>query len=490
VKSDLQTSEQGNELAVTVIKNARFVIAWDAHNLRHVYLRDVDVAFSTDGLLQVGGTYSGHSSSVVDGRNYMVMPGLINIHAHPDAEPINKGLWDEAGSPKLYNSVLYEYLFLLDGDDEGAHASRQVAVAELLKSGVTTVCDMSAPRPGWIDQLAQSGIRAFLAPMFRSARWRTHSGHAIEYEFDESAGWESFHRAFEVIDKACSHPGGRLSGMVTPSQVDTCSESLLQHAFALAEQRNLPFQVHAAQSMVEFLEMTRRHGLTPIEWMKHIGILGHRTIIGHGIFLDHHPWVRWERTCDLESIAQAGSTVAHSPTTFARRGISLSHFGKYRKLGINLGIGTDSYPHNMLDEMRLAVYTARMTAGSPRDTSAGDIFEAATVGGATALLRNDIGRLAVGSKADLVLVDCDHPAMQPCHDPLRSLIYSASERAVTHVYVDGLQVVCNGEVTTIDYPYAARSVEKAQKRAVKAVSRNDWASRSLSELSPSSLPWA
>jgi 5-methylthioadenosine/S-adenosylhomocysteine deaminase len=489
VKSDLQESKNIPSAGVTVIRNASVVVAWDESNSRHVYLRDADVAFSSDGLIQVGGTYTGDAVTVVDGSRYLVMPGLVNIHAHPDAEPVNKGLWDEVGSPKLYNSVLYEYLFLLDGDAEGAHASRQVAVAELLKSGVTTLCDMSAPREGWVDQLAQSGIRAYLAPMFRSARWRTRCAHQIEYEFDESAGWDSFHHAVEIIEQACAHPSMRLGGMVAPSQVDTCSESLLQHAFRFAEERSLPFQVHAAQSMVEFLEMTRRYGLTPIEWMHHIGILGPRTTVGHGVFLDHHPWVRWKETGDLKTLAQAGSTVAHSPTTFARRGISLSHFGKYRKAGINLGIGTDSYPHNMLDEMRLAVYAARIAAGNPRDTSAGDVFEAATVGGAKALLRDDIGRLAVGCKADLVLVDCSRPVMQPCHDPLRSLIYSASERAVSHVYVDGCQVVRDGEVTTIDYPAAARALEKAQKRGAKGVSRNDWAGRDLAELSPATLPW-
>jgi hypothetical protein len=80
-----------------------------------------------------------------------------------------------------------------------------------------------------------------------------------------------------------------------------------------------------------------------------------------------------------------------------------------------------------------------------------EIFNAATIGGARALGRDNIGRLAVGCKADIVIVDCAHPAMRPCHDPLRSLVYSASDRAVAHVFVDGEQVVRDQKVLTIDY---------------------------------------
>ena len=106
-----------------------------------------------------------------------------------------------------------------------------------------------------------------------------------------------------------------------------------------------------------------------------------------------------------------------------------------------MGIGTDVYPHNMLDEMRLASYIGRVVSESSRSVSVTELFNAATLGGARALGPDDIGRLAVGCQADLAIADCAHPAMRPCHDPLRSLVYSASERAILHVFVDGEQVV-------------------------------------------------
>ena len=117
-----------------------------------------------------------------------------------------------------------------------------------------------------------------------------------------------------------------------------------------------------------------------------------------------------------------------------------------------------------------------------------DVFNAATVGGARALLRDDIGRLKVGAKADLVLVDIKHPSMMPMREPLRSLLYVAADRAVRDVYVDGHRVVADGRAVNIDYQAASERLEEAQKRSLREVPRLDWAGRSADQLAPFVLP--
>ena len=212
--------------------------------------------------------------------------------------------------------------------------------------------------------------------------------------------------------------------------------------------------------------------------------MSERSIVGHGIFLDDHPSTRWHTTTDLARLAETGTTVAHCPTVFARRGITLQDFGRYRRAGVNMGVGTDTYPHNMLDELRLVSYLARTQAGNPRTMNSTDLFEAATIGGARALGRDDIGRLAPGCRADLVLVDVTHPMMRPAHDPVRSLIYAAGDRAMRAVYVDGLKVVENGRVLTMDYPAAAAALHEAQARVKANVRRLDWDHRTAEQISP------
>lgn len=474
----------------TVIRDAAWVIAWDRAEARHVYLRDADVAFESDTITFVGRAYEGAADAEIDGRERLVMPGLVNIHSHPASEPLRKGITDETRSHGFWHTSLYEYLTVFDTDEDGFAACLQVGLSELLLSGVTTLVDIWLPFDGWLDRLAESGMRAWAAPMYREARWFTRDGHSVEYEWDANAGRKAFERACQTIELARQHPSGRLGGMLAPAQVDTCSAALIRDSVAYAEEKDLRLQIHAAQSVVEFHEMTRRHGLTPVQWLDDIGALGERTIVGHGVFLDHHPWLHWTTRRDLGLLADNGVTVAHCPTVFLRRGIALRSFGDYVRAGVTMGIGTDTYPHNYLEEMRSVATTARIIAETVDDLETSDVFNAATAGGARALGRDDIGGIAPGFKADLVLVDLKHPAMMPVREPLRSLIHVAGERAVRDVYVDGKQVVRGGKVLTIDHRAACEALEEAQRRALTAVPDLDWAGRDADTLAPMALPTA
>ena len=473
---------------ITVIRNIDWAVVWDGAEGRHGYRRGIDLAFADGAIRHLGPGYDGPVTAEIDGRGLFVMPGLVNIHTHPTSEPLRKGITDETKSPGFWHSSLYEYLTVFNNDQDGLKAAVQVAMAELLMSGVTTVADLSMPFDGWLDILADSGIRAVVAPMFRDARWYTTNGHTLDYDWNETGGREGFENAQRLIELARQHPSGRLSGMVCPAQIDTCTAELIRDAHDYAVERNLPFQIHAAQSVTEFHEMIRRHGQTPIQWMDAVGALSDQSIIGHGIFLDHHPWLHWTSRDDLDLLAERGATVAHCPTVFVRRGITLRTFGDYVRAGVNMGIGTDTYPHNFLEEMRSALYYARAIGESVADLETVDVYNAATVGGAKALRRDDIGRLAVGAKADLVLVDATHPSMLPLREPLRSLIYVAGDRAVRDVFVNGEQVVQDGKVTTIDYQAASEALDAAQKRSLKGVPNLDWAGRSADELAPMALP--
>jgi 5-methylthioadenosine/S-adenosylhomocysteine deaminase len=472
----------------TVFRDAAWLVVWDAARAKHVYRRHVDLAMRGSKIVFIGKNCSEPADVEVDCSGRLLLPGLVNIHTHPTTEPLRKGITDECRSPGFWHSSLYEFLTVFNNDAEGSIAAMRVALAELLMSGVTTVVDLSIPFAGWIDTLAESGIRAVAAPMFRDARWFTKNGHQLDYAWDKKAGREGFERARRLIDLANQHPSGRLSGMLSPSQIDTCSPELIRDAYDYAVGHALPLQIHASQSVNEFHEMFRRCGKTPIGWLNAIGALGRHTIIGHGIFLDHHPWLHWPTHEDLPLLRATGATVAHCPTVFMRRGIAMNTFGAYARQGINLGIGTDTYPHNFLEEMRSAFTISRAVAGTVDDVTTLDVFNAATIGGARALLRDDIGRLQVGAKADIVLVDITHPAMMPLREPLRSLLYVAADRAVCDVYVDGERVVAEGRAVNIDYRAAAEALQEAQKRSMREAPNYDWAGRGVDELAPMVLP--
>jgi 5-methylthioadenosine/S-adenosylhomocysteine deaminase len=474
--------------STTCIRNASCIVAWDAANGRHAYLMGGDVAFTGDSIGFVGSHYDGTTDTTIDGTDLMVMPGLIDLHSHPSTEPFYRGVREEHGVPAMYMSGLYERSVALQPDAVARRAGKQVAFCEMLLSGVTSVADLSGIDEGWIDLVEQSGLRVFLAPSYASARWRLENGWQLKYSWDEAAGRRGLDAALALIEQAAAHPSGRLAGVVSPAQIDTCTEDLLRDSFAAAEERDVPLTVHCAQSVNEFLVMVDRHGKSPVQFARDLGILSPRTVLGHAMFIDEHSWVRWHTHSDLGTLVDTGTHVAHCPSPFARYGHTLEDFGRYRRAGVNLGIGTDVAPHNVIEEMRLAAILARVAARDITTTGVGALFHAATVGGAEALGRPDLGRLAAGAKADLVLVDLANPWMRPARDPLRSLVFTAADRAVRTVFVHGTKVMDQGRVLTMDHSAALAEVAEGQQRMLRDAPSRDWAGRTAEQISPLSLP--
>jgi len=473
----------------TVIRNADWVVAWDAAAERHVYRRHIDVAFADDRIEFVGRNYAGPADRVIDGKDRLILPGLIDIHSHPEHEPLYRGVREEHGVRNMYMTGLFERSQAFSAtDDEARAASAEFAYCELLLSGVTSLVDISPAWEGWIELFAKSGLRGFVAPGYASARWRLANDFELKFDWDEARGRDGFTAALRLIDSAAGHPSGRLSGVVSPMQIENCTAELLHDSFEAAQERHIPFTVHIAQSVLEVQEMIRRHGKTPVQWANEIGILGPGTILGHALFLDMHSWIRWWTKTDLALIAEHGCSVAHCPTPFARYGQVLENFGDYLRAGVNMGLGTDTTPHNLVEEMRKAAILARIAARDITAVSASDLLHAATIGGARALMRDDLGRIAPGGKADLVLVDLTVPQMRPPRDPLRSFIYHAADRAVYDVFVDGRQVVAAHQVLTLDQDGAANRLAEAQHRMLDAASRRDYLGRNSDQISPLSLP--
>jgi 5-methylthioadenosine/S-adenosylhomocysteine deaminase len=475
-------------MSITVIRRLDWAIAWDEATQSHVYTRGVDVAFDGPNLVHVGAGYTGKADTTVDGSRLMAMPGLVNIHSHACHEPVFRGIREEHGVRNMHMTGLFERSQAFDSSDpELRAASAEVAYCELLRSGVTSLVDIGGPWEGWADLMAKSGLRAFLAPGYASARWKMENDSDLKYAWDEAGGRKRFDASMKFVDGLAKHACGRLSGVISPMQIDTCSEDLLRDSHAAARERGLPFTVHIAQGVSEVQEMIRRTGMTPVQWAASIGILGPSTILGHSIFIDTHSWVKWWTKKDLALIAENGCSVAHCPTPFARYGHMLESFGAYRQAGVNMGLGTDTTPHNMLEEIRKASSLARIAARDIHSVQLSDFLHAATVGGAKALLRDDLGRLAVGRKADLVLVDLDSPDMRPARDPLRSLVFHAADRAVRDVYIDGRQVVGTGKVLTLDPHRAAARLGEAQQRMMAGVPERDYLGRTADEIAPLSL---
>lgn len=477
-------------MSVVHYSNVDWIVAWDENLKSHTYIRDGDLVFDGNRITHVGTGYDGPADRVVDGKGVCLMPGLVDIHSHPASEIMYRGIREDHTVREHYMTALYERSCSYTIDPEDLKIGAEVSYADLMLSGVTSLVDITFPYPGWTDVIERSGLRLFAAPGFNTAHWYRDNSQELKFIEDVELGRRNFDTALKIIDELVAHPSGRLSGVVSPLQIDNNDADMLVDSYAAAKDRGLPWTTHAAQSVMEHLVMVRRHGITPIQYLDKLGLLGRGTILGHALTIDQNSRIGWHTNMDLGLLGDSETAVAHCPTPFMRYGWILEHFGKYKDAGVVLGIGTDTIPHNMLEDIRYAAVMARVASRDTHVVSTSDVFHAGTVGGAKALMRDDIGKLAVGAKADIVVVDVTHPVMAPVRDPIVSLIHSAAERAVKDVYIDGNLVVENQKVLTLNRTEAAGQLADCQARMEAGVPDTDYLGRSSRDIVPLSLPEA
>ena len=153
-----------------------------------------------------------------------------------------------------------------------------------------------------------------------------------------------------------------------------------------------------------------------------------------------------------------------------------------------MGIGTDTFPSDYIQEMRMAAIMGKVTGRSTFATSARDIFYAATVNGANALGRKDLGKIAPGCKADFSVIKLDSIEMSPVRDVVKNLIYSATRNSITRVYVDGNCIVKDGRVDGINEAELAGELQEYAEKGWKGVKNKDRMNRTIDVLSPLSCP--
>jgi cytosine/adenosine deaminase-related metal-dependent hydrolase len=467
--------------------DAGYIIAFDGKG--HRLLRNGVVVMEGDRIVHVGRSFDGPADVTVDAHDRIVTPGLISTHAHIGGSPLDRSFIEDRGNPQFWYSGLFEMLPVRHEaqDDEAGRACIDFSMAELLRGGVTTVMEIGGQGEYVVERAAHYGIRVYMGLAFRSGKWLTRDGRRVSWEWDEEAGRQGLKRAVDFHKKHDGAHGDLVRCFWSPSQIDTCTPELLKDAKRWADETRRPYQVHTSQSVVEFNEMTARHGKTPIAWMKDLGVLDSNTILGHAIIIGGSSWTNYPAG-DVQTMADTGTSVAHAVWVFARRGIAMESFARYRAAGVNMSLGTDTNPQSVLEAMRWAAVMSKTVERNTAATTAADAFDAATLGGARALGRDDLGRIAPGAKADLVLWKATSWRMTPLRDPVKNIIYNAADEDIDRVYVDGRLVVDGGQVLAADEKAILAALQAGGERMWPRMSKSDWAGRSADELSPQTYP--
>ncbi|MEM8820579.1 MAG: amidohydrolase family protein [Pseudomonadota bacterium] len=456
---------------------------------RHVHLRDGCLVIEGTSIVHVAPQFEGDVDEVIDWPG-IVTPGLINTHAHIAGSPLDKSFVEDRGPRQFYLSGLFEFLPARERamPAEAPEACIDFSVPELLTTGTTTIMEIGSHGEKTVEACARHGLRAYVGQGFRSGRWFTDDGKTVQYQWFEDEGRAACDKVVAFCEAHEGSHDGLIRTFMTPMQIDTVTEGMLRRSKDAARSLGVPLALHASQSVNEFQEMARRHGITPIEWLRDIGFLGPEVILGHAIIPGESSWANWQGSDDIGILADTGTNVAHAVWVFCRRGIAMESFARYRARGVNMTIATDTCPQSMLEALRWTAVMSKVVDRQTEVATAADVFDAATLAGAKALGRDDLGRIAPGAKADLILWKGASLAMTPLRDPLKNIVFNADHSDIDTVFVDGRKVVEGGVVPGFDREAACARLQAAAEGMWSAMGSGDWAGRDVDALSPQSLP--
>jgi 5-methylthioadenosine/S-adenosylhomocysteine deaminase len=411
-----------------VLRGARYVLMCDASGS---VVEHADIAVDDGRIVSVG--ESGlDARTVIDARDLLVMPGLVNLHTH-FAMTLLRGIAEEVDLQGFLERVWAEEARVMDA--AGVYAGTRLGALEAILGGTTTALDMYFHPADAHRAAVDVGLRHVTGPVFFSFPGPDH------LEWDERM---ALARAWP--ETLASLGGPHVPAALMPHAAFTVGLEHLAEIATLAREQGALVHTHASENDRENDDTIEATGLRPVPALDASGVLALSPVLGHGVRLDAH---------DRERLAATGTAVAHCPGSNLKLASGAADIVGYRDQGIRVGIGTDgcssSNDLDMFAAMRLAANLARLVRDDPAALSARDVVRAATIDGASALgLGDRIGTVEVGKEADLIALDLRAPHLVPVHDPYTSVVFSAGRSDVRHVLVAGQPVVIDRHPTRVD----------------------------------------
>lgn len=430
---------------------ARFVIA-DLPEGRRL-IENGEVVIEADRVIFVGSRFEGEVAARFDMGDALIGPGFVDLDALSDLDTTvlamdnqpgwKKGrVWAHDYAPRAYEMYTPEELAF----------QKRFAFAQLLLNGITSALPIASLfYRKWGETVAEFeeaavaadelGLRVWLGPAYRTGGVILDEAGALQPFFDEEQGLAGLKHATDFAARIHGSANGLVSGMFAPDRVETSTERLLHETFDRAADLNVPVRLHMAQGEMELQTVKRLYRMTAPQWLDGLGLLSPRLIAPHATVATDE---------DLARYAARGVTVAHCPLVSARHGSALTSFSRLKAMGIRIGMGTDTAPPDMVLNMAVGLMMNRVASATGDAGSAADFYDAATIAGADALNRDDLGRLAIGAKADIAVFDMADSMIAPRIDPVQTLIYGATGRVTKATIVDGRLSMRDGAVADFD----------------------------------------
>jgi 5-methylthioadenosine/S-adenosylhomocysteine deaminase len=426
-----------------LIKNATVVPMTGADNL----IKEGEIAIEGNKIVFVGpkGTIpeSWGSADIIDGTGMVVLPGFVNCHTHA-AMTLLRSYADDLPLMEWLSQSIWPLEDRLTGED--VYWGTMLCIVEMIKSGTTTFADMYF----FMDEVAQAvektGIRASLS------RGMIGAGPTAQLALDETQ---------QFIEKWNGAAEGRITTMVGPHAPYTCPPEYLGKVVSIAKKYSVGAHMHLAETKTEIEDIQKLYSKTPIEYARDAGLFELPVIGAHCVHLTDQ---------DIKIIKDNNVGVAHNPQSNMKLASGIAPVPQLLEAGINVGLGTDGAASNnnldMMEEMRTASLLHKVNQFDTKVIPAYQALEMATKNGGLVLGQKDIGVLAPGNKADIILIDFEKPHLYPKHNTIAHIVYAAQSADVDTVIIDGKILMKKGQLTTINEKEVLENVQRCAERIV------------------------
>jgi 5-methylthioadenosine/S-adenosylhomocysteine deaminase len=368
------------------------------------------------------------ADETLGGEHLVAMPGLVNTHTHA-AMTLCRGYADDMALEPWLNEKIWPFERNLTA--QHVYQGTLLAIAEMLRGGTTTFCDMYFHEREGARAAIESGIR--MCPG------------AVLLGFLPGAD-QKIRAARDFVLELRGAGDGRITPFLAPHSLYTCDAPQWQKIIAVARETGAFITTHASETEREVADVTRDWGQSPIQSLQRIGALEAPLLAAHCVHTDE---------LDREIMQSSPFFVAHNPQSNLKLASGIAPIADYLRRGITVGVAPDGPASNnnldMWEEMRLAATLHKAATGDPTAVSARQALLMATIEGAKCVgLETQIGSLEKGKKADICLVDFDQPHLTPRHNVVSNLVYAAGASDVHSLLVDGRWMVKKGELQTVD----------------------------------------
>ena len=410
---------------------------------------DGAVAVKGDAIVAVGPSREiaakYQARQTIDAAGKLVLPGFINGHTHVPMT-LFRGIHDDV----TLKDWLYKYIFPAEArnvNEEFVRWGTRLAAAEQIRSGVTTFADMYYFEDAVAEETQAAGMRGVLGETFIDFPAPDNKNEA------EMLGYtEKFLKKWQGDPLIHAAPA--------PHSIYTCSQKTLQDSAALARKYHVPILIHVAEMKKEWDDSQKQNGMSPVQYLDKIGVLGPDIVAAHCIFVDE---------ADRKILAQRQVGCVHNPSSNMMLASGVSPVPELRAAGVAVGLGTDgpagsNNDLDLMEEMDLAAKLAKINRMNPLALNAKAVVEMATIDGAKALhMEKEIGSLEKGKKADLILISLDEPNAVPMYDVYAQLAYALKASDVETVVIDGRVVMRDHKLLTVDEKAAIAKAREYKK---------------------------